>query len=66
MSHVQTQSKNSWKKVMKNTNQWDRNDPHKVTKLVEEEWDEMNTRLTKYDQNSGWTLGWNCLLDIVW
>jgi hypothetical protein len=36
---------------MKNTNQQDRNDPHKVIKLVEEECDQMDTRLVKYDQN---------------
>jgi hypothetical protein len=35
---------------MKNTNQQDRNDPHNITKLAEE-WDQMDTRLTKYDQN---------------
>jgi hypothetical protein len=37
---------------MKNTNQWDRNDPHKVTKPAEEEWYQTDTRLVKYDQNS--------------
>jgi hypothetical protein len=37
---------------MKNTNQQERNDPHKVTKLEEEEWDQTNTRLAKYGQNS--------------
>jgi hypothetical protein len=37
---------------MKNSNQHDRNDPHKVTKLVEKEWDQTNTQLAKYGQNS--------------
>jgi hypothetical protein len=32
-----TPIKNPWKKVMKNTNKQDRNDPRKVMKLVEEE-----------------------------
>jgi hypothetical protein len=47
-----TPSKNTWSKVMKNTNQQDRNDPYKVTKPVEEEWDKTDTRLAKYGQNS--------------
>jgi hypothetical protein len=50
--------------MMKNTNQQDRNDPHKVIKLVEEECDQMDTRLVKYDQNSEWTLCWNCPVDM--
>jgi hypothetical protein len=29
--------------VMKNTNQHDRNDPHKVMKLKEEEWGQTDT-----------------------
>jgi hypothetical protein len=33
---------------MKNTNQHDRNDPHKVTKLKEEEWGQADTQLAKY------------------
>jgi hypothetical protein len=37
---------------MKNTNQLDRNDPHKVSKLVEEEWDQTDTWLAKYGWNS--------------
>jgi hypothetical protein len=37
---------------MKNTNQQDRNDPYKVTKQAEKEWDETDTRLAKYGQNS--------------
>jgi hypothetical protein len=37
---------------MKNTNQQDRNDPHKVTKLAKEEWDQTNTQLAKYGQNN--------------
>jgi hypothetical protein len=36
---------------MKNTNQQDRNDPHKIMKLAEEEWDQTVTRLAKYGQN---------------
>jgi hypothetical protein len=37
---------------MKNTNQQNRNDPHKVMKPAEEEWDQTDTRLVKYGQNS--------------
>jgi hypothetical protein len=37
---------------MKNTKQQDRNDPHKDTKLVKEEWDQTDTLLAKYGQNS--------------
>jgi hypothetical protein len=37
---------------MKNTNQQDKNDPHKVMKLAKEEWDQTDTRLAKYSQNS--------------
>jgi hypothetical protein len=37
---------------MKNTNQHDRNNPQKVTKLAEEECDQMDTRLAKYGQNN--------------
>jgi hypothetical protein len=37
---------------MKNTNQNDRNDPHKVMKLAKEELNQMETRLAKYGQNS--------------
>jgi hypothetical protein len=33
---------------MKNTNQQDRNDPHKVIKLAKEEWDQTDTQLAKY------------------
>jgi hypothetical protein len=43
---------------MNNTNQHDRNDPHKIMKLAKEERDQMNTRLAKYSQNSKWTSGW--------
>jgi hypothetical protein len=42
---------------MKNTNQQDRNIPHKVTKPAEEECDETDTRLAKYGQNSEQTPG---------
>jgi hypothetical protein len=45
-----TPSKNPWKKVMKNTNQQNRNDPYKVMKLAEEEWDQTDTCLAKYGQ----------------
>jgi hypothetical protein len=41
---------------MKNTNHQDRNYPHKITKLGEEEWDQTDTQLAKYDQNSEQTL----------
>jgi hypothetical protein len=36
---------------MKNTNQQDRNDRHKITKPCEEEWDQTDTWLIKYGQN---------------
>jgi hypothetical protein len=45
-------SKNPENKVIKNTNQQDINDPHKILKLGEEESDQTNTRLAKYGQNS--------------
>jgi hypothetical protein len=51
---------------MKNTNQQDRNDPHKATKLSGKEWDQTDTRLAKYGQNSEQTSGKNCQSDIVW
>jgi hypothetical protein len=50
---------------MKNTNQQYRNDHHKVTKLAKEEWDQTDTRLTKYDKNSERTSCWNYQPDIV-
>jgi hypothetical protein len=34
---------------MKNTNHQDGNDPHNIMKLAEEEWDQTDTRLAKYD-----------------
>jgi hypothetical protein len=34
--------------VIKNTNQQDRNDPHKFMKPVEKEWDQKDTWLAKY------------------
>jgi hypothetical protein len=37
---------------MKNNNQQNRNDTHKVMKLAEEEYDQTDTRLAKYGQNS--------------
>jgi hypothetical protein len=46
-----TPSKNSGRNEMNNTDQQDRNDPHKVMKLAEEEWDQTDTWLAKYDQN---------------
>jgi hypothetical protein len=42
---------------MKNTNQLDINDPHKVTKPVEEKCDQMDTQLAKYGQSSERTSG---------
>jgi hypothetical protein len=47
------------------TNQHDRNDPHKVIKSAKKEWDQTNTRLAKYDQNSKRTSGSNCQTNIV-
>jgi hypothetical protein len=52
MFHVQNPKQNPYRKVMKNINQQDINDLHKVTNLVEEEWDQTDTRLVKYDQNN--------------
>jgi hypothetical protein len=40
---------------MNNTDQKDINDPHKVTKLSEEDWDQTDTRLAKYGYNGGRT-----------
>jgi hypothetical protein len=37
---------------MKNTNQWDINDPHKIMKLAEEELDQTDNWLSNYGQNS--------------
>jgi hypothetical protein len=34
---------------MKNNNQQDRDDPYKDTKTAEEEWDQKDTRLAKYN-----------------
>jgi hypothetical protein len=42
---------------MKNTNQQDINDPHKIMKLAEKEWDQKDTRLAKYGQNHERTSG---------
>jgi hypothetical protein len=42
---------------MKNTKQHDRNDPHKIMNLEEQEWDQIDTRLAKYGQNSERTSG---------
>jgi hypothetical protein len=42
---------------MKNTNQYERNDAHKVMKLAEEEWHQTDTQLVKYGQNSERTSG---------
>jgi hypothetical protein len=37
---------------MKNTIEQDRDDPHNIMKLAAEEWDQTDTRLAKYGQNS--------------
>jgi hypothetical protein len=42
---------------MKNTNQQDKNDPHEVMNLAEEEWDQTDTQLAKYAQHSEQTSG---------
>jgi hypothetical protein len=42
---------------MKNCNQQYINDPHKVTMIEEEEWDQTYMWLAKYGQNSEWTSG---------
>jgi hypothetical protein len=60
MSHVQNPKQKPWNKVIKNTNQQDKNVPHKVMKPAEEGWDQTDTRLAKYGQNSERTSGWNC------
>jgi hypothetical protein len=71
MFHVQNRKENPWKKVMKNTNQQNKNDPDKVTKLAQEEWDQTDTWLAKYGQNRERTSGWNyqigyCLVGGLW
>jgi hypothetical protein len=38
------------------TNQQQRNDPLKVMNVAEKEWDSLDTRLARYDQNSEQTL----------
>jgi hypothetical protein len=38
------------------TNQQHRNDPLEVMNAVEKEWDQLDTRLARYDQNSEQTL----------
>jgi hypothetical protein len=38
------------------TNQQHKNDPLKVMNAVEKEWDQLDTRLARYDQNSEQTL----------
>jgi hypothetical protein len=38
------------------TNQKHRNDPLKVMNAMEKEWDQLDTRLARYDQNSEQTL----------
>jgi hypothetical protein len=40
----------------KHTNQLHRNDPLKVMSVTEKEWDQLDTRLVRYDQNSEQTL----------
>jgi hypothetical protein len=40
-----------------NTNQQDRNDSHEVTKLAKEKWEQTNTQIVKYGQNSEQTSG---------
>jgi hypothetical protein len=57
MSHVQDPMQKPLKESESNTNQLDRNDPLKVTKLAEEEWDQTDSRFTKYGQNNEWTSG---------
>jgi hypothetical protein len=55
----------SLKESDESTNQHDRNDPHKIIKSAKKEWDQTNTRLAKYDQNSKRTSGSNCQTNIV-
>jgi hypothetical protein len=52
MSHVQNPKKKPLEESDENTNQRDKNDPHKIMKLAEEEWNQTDTRLAKYGQNS--------------
>jgi hypothetical protein len=49
MSHIQNPKQKPLKESDEKTNQQDRNDPNKITKLAEEEWDQTNTRLAKYN-----------------
>jgi hypothetical protein len=46
------QSQNPAKKSDEHTNQQHRNDPLKVMNVAEKEWDQLDTRLARYDQNS--------------
>jgi hypothetical protein len=57
MTHVQDPKQKPLMESDEKTNQQDRNNAHKVTKLVEEEWDQTDTRLAKYGQNSERTSG---------
>jgi hypothetical protein len=52
MSHVQNPKQKLLKESDENTNQHNINDNHKVMKLADEEYVQMDTRLIKYGQNS--------------
>jgi hypothetical protein len=52
MSHVQHPKQKNLKESDENTNQQDKNIPHKIMKLAEEEYDQTCTQLVKYGQNS--------------
>jgi hypothetical protein len=55
MSQVQTSKQKNPDKGDEHTNQQCRNDPLEVTNAAEK-WDQLNTRLVKYGQNSEQTL----------
>jgi hypothetical protein len=51
MSQVQNPKQKPLNESDENINQQDINDTHKIIKLAEEEWDQMDTRLANYGEN---------------
>jgi hypothetical protein len=45
---------------MKNNNQWDKNDPHKVMKLAEEEWNQSDTMAKTVNEHRAETIQRAC------
>jgi hypothetical protein len=48
------------------TNEQCKNDPLKVTNVAEKEWDQLDTRLARYDRNRERTLSWRSQSHIVY